>query len=104
MGFQVIGFSESDEAILKHRIQIVTEHSHRLVRLGGAGAGDDVERFLDPARVQQAPRHIGRDGAIGQLLGGVAGHVGVDIALSVRDVRQDDRSRGLLVAAHPLLG
>jgi hypothetical protein len=55
--------------------------------VGGAGPGDDVDRLIDAAGIQQPRRHIRRDGAIGQLLRGITRHVGIDIALRVGDVR-----------------
>ena len=103
MCLQLIRLALPLKAFFIDRVEIVVEHSERLAVFGGAGTNDDVESLIDTPRVQQAPGHVGGNRAICQLFFGIAGHVGVDIPLGVRDIRQDDRPRRLLVASRAVL-
>src|SRR6056297_382169 len=92
------------KAVLIDRVELAVAYPEGRVVFSGAGAGNDLEGLVDAADIQQSARHLGGDGAISQLLVRIAGHVGVDIPLGVRNIRQDDRLRQLLVALHAVFG
>lgn len=95
---KVVPLAQPLKAFLVDLIKVIVEHPERLATVDRSGAFDDAERLLDPSHIQQPTGAVRGDGSAGQLLFRAAGNVGVDIALCVRNIDQDDRPGGLLWA------
>lgn len=91
MGLQVINLARPLQAILIDFIQFMSGCSKGFSVFGGAGAMDDDKGFVQPPGIDQAAGNVGGDGALGQLFGGIARHIGIHIALQIGDIGKDDR-------------